>query len=122
MDSRKWPITNGGASLNSTVSPPRTIWAMTPATRPHDSTTRSRRRGRRTSEPRTAAITRTETAPVTARFPNSTRAWYSHGATTRLRAHVGQSGHPRPEPVTRTAPPVTMITPTATAARAVMRL
>ena len=34
MASRKWAMTNGGANLWSTVSPPRTTSAKMPATRP----------------------------------------------------------------------------------------
>ena len=100
------PSRSRGFSSNSTVSPPRTIWPITPATSPSDSQVRSRRRGWRRSDPSTARITATDTSPVTVRFTNSTMAWYSNGATTRSSAQVGQSGQPRPEPVSRTAAPV----------------
>ncbi len=66
-------------------------------------------------------MTMTDTSPVTVRFTNSTRAWYSSGATIRPSAQVGQSGQPSPDPVTRTAPPVTTMKPRATRATNVIR-
>ncbi len=122
MDSRKWAITNGGDSSTSTVMPPRTIWPIIPATRPSDHQVRSRRRGVRTSDPRTASITATESRPVNVRFTNSTMAWYSTGATIRLFSQVGQSVQPRPDPVRRTAPPVTTITESRNSATRVIFL
>ena len=47
IESKKCAITNGGERSTSTVTPPRTICASTPATRPHESQIRSRRRGTR---------------------------------------------------------------------------
>ena len=121
IDSRKWPITKAGLSSNSTVSPPSTIWAMTPATSPSDHHVRSRRFGTRTSEPSTANMTASDTRPVIVRFTNSTMAWYSSGATSWFSSQVGQSEHPRPDPVRRTAAPVTMMNARAISARRVMR-
>ncbi len=51
-------MTYGGASLWSTVSPPRTTSAKMPATRPTDSVIRSRRRGRRLSGATTTSTMR----------------------------------------------------------------
>ena len=80
IDTRKWLITNGGESSLSTTSLPSTICTITPATRPSESSTRSVRRGARTSDPSTATITASETSPVTVRFTNSTMAWKSFAA------------------------------------------
>ena len=76
IDTRKWAITQRRRQIRRcTVSPPRTIWATTPTTRPTESHVRSRRRGARTSDPSTARITSTDTSPVNSRFTNSTAPW-----------------------------------------------
>ena len=91
IDTMKWPITSGGYRSNRTTSPPSTIWPMTPATSPIESQTRSRRRGRRISEPSTAAMTAIETIPVMVRFTDSMVLCQSDGPTrTRSLSHVGQ--------------------------------
>ena len=115
-------MTNGGASLWSTVSPPSTTSAKMPATRPEASTTRSRRRGRRLMAARTTSTMATVMATLTRRLPNSTQAWNWSGATTLVEVHAGQSLQPRPEPVSRTAPPLTMATASATTEIAALRL
>ena len=74
IDTRKWLITHGGESSFSTTNAPSAICTTTPMTRPSDRTTRSSRRGRRTSEPSTATTTAIDTSPVTRRFTNSTMA------------------------------------------------
>ena len=66
------PSRTAGASWCLTASPPSTIWPTTPATRPQEARVRSRRRGTRIREPRTARATPTHTMPVTIRLPNST--------------------------------------------------
>ena len=72
IDTRKCAITKPGLRSNSTVRPPSTACAKTPATRPTESHTRSRRRGVRTRLPSTATITAIDTSPVNRRFTNST--------------------------------------------------
>ena len=61
------------------------------------------------------------TAVVITRFTNSTNAWYDAGATIELSVQRGQVGQPRPDEVSRTAPPVTTIAPSNTAAATVSR-
>ncbi len=107
MDSTKWPATAAGWRSTSTVMPPRTIWPTTPATSPRDSHTRSRRYGRRRSEPSTAAMTDSETSPVKRRLTCS-MAWLTSPAAMNFSLEqLGQSSHPSPEPVSRTAAPET---------------
>ena len=114
-------MTNGGARWNSTVKPPSTIWASTPATSPSDHRVRSRRLGTRTNEPSTASITATDTSPVMSRLTNSIMALTSSGATNWSCSQVGQSEQPSPDPVSRTPAPVTMMNARASAANRVMR-
>jgi hypothetical protein len=95
-------------------------WPTTPATRPSDSHVRSRRRGTRTSEPSTAAITATATTPVNSRFTCSIAAWLLDTSMRRSSLQFGQSSHPRPLPVSRTAAPVTTMAHSASRAPIVM--
>jgi len=113
-------MTNWGASLWSTVSPPRTTSARIPAMSPHDRAMRSRRRGRRRHTARTTRAIPTVIRTLTRRFPNSTHAWNCNGATTLVEVHAGQSLQPRPEPVSRTVPPLTMPTAKAMTERAAL--
>ena len=116
-------MTNWGLSSKSTVNPPSTACAATPPTRPSDSQTGRAAAGERRSDPSTARITATETSPVKTRLTNSIMAFASLVSRgERLPGEqLGQSGHPRPESVSRTAPPVTMMTASSTAATNVTR-
>ena len=121
IESRKCAITMGGERSTSTVMPPSTIWAATPATSPQESHTRSACRGTRHSEPSTARITAADTKPVMVRFVNSIIACFSNGATRRPSTQFGQSGHPSPDPVSRTAAPLTTIAASDRSAPSVKR-
>ena len=77
------------------------------------------RRGTRHSDAHTAAITATDTAPVTRRLPNSTQPWKSAAGTNSPGSQFGQSLQPSPLPVSRTEVPVmTMATSAHSAQRA----
>ena len=123
IETRKCSITRRGDRSNSTTRPPSTIWASTPPTNPSDSQVRSRRRGTRASDPRTATITATDTTPVIVRLTNSIIAGASviSDGVSRPSSQLGQSVHPRPDPVSRTAAPVTTITANARSANSVIR-
>ncbi|GGD41162.1 hypothetical protein GCM10010915_22580 [Microbacterium faecale] len=56
------------------------------------------------------------TTPVIVRLPNSMMPWIPSSAvgTSESGVHIGHSEHPSPDPVNRTAPPVAMISTSAT--------
>ncbi len=114
-DSRKCAATVQGFSPVSTVMPPSAACTGMPR-KPRTASRRRSRRGDRHTTTTVATATAASTK-VSSRLPNSiTPCPASSDVATKLssvqRGHVGQ---PRPEPVRRTAPPVTTMSPLATA-------
>ena len=81
------------------------------------------RLGMRTRLPSTATITATDTRPVNMRLSDSIH-WCESDwacAVSWPVEQLGHDGHPRPESLRRTAPPVTMMIASSTAATIVIR-
>ncbi|MEZ5295634.1 MAG: hypothetical protein R2697_04985 [Ilumatobacteraceae bacterium] len=116
IESSMCPWTAIGCRSTRTEMPPRTALATTPITSHTDSHVRSRRRGTRQIEPRTAAMTATPTMPVNRRFTCSIAACFDDTSMSDWELQFGQSSHPSPLFVRRTAAPVTMIADNATSA------
>ena len=100
--------------------PPSTICPMTPATSPSDSHVRSRRRGRRHSEPSTASDHDERDEPGEQAVDLLDGGVADETSTSCWSLQCGQSSQPSPEPVRRTAAPVMTMVISSPRATAVM--